>query len=300
MTETSRFWGGISTGDAGPYSADEMNEILRYIVGDSSSESVIFKYSGPIISTPGLLVTQTTPASDNVSVGVGTALVHGSFYKNDATVNVAIDANSSGNPRIDTIILEKSWITQTVRIGILKGTPAGSPVAPTLTQTAGSLWQIPLADIAVADSFTTITSSDITVRSNYYPSTSDSLVFDYVNSVGPFAATPGSMVDIHSTLNRTINITNTRVKFTFSIFYTLDTPASSNYFANVYIDGLSAYYQGTEDIFAMSGIYGIASYVGVISGLTPGSNTFRLRHKVTAGYTGSTIRASFILEELAD
>lgn len=165
MTEISRPWTGTTLGDSGPYSADQWAQIYRSAFGNGAADSD----SGPIMGSgaapdPGLTVSATGPASASVNVSAGAALVHGTFYIDDATVNLAIASNVSGNPRIDTIILRKDWTSQTVRLTVLQGTPNATPVATNLTQTDGVLWEVPLADIAVASGFSSLAQSTITPR----------------------------------------------------------------------------------------------------------------------------------------
>jgi hypothetical protein len=100
-----------------------------------------------------------------VKVNIGRAFVDGAWYETDTAETLSIAANNDGSgfARIDTIVLRKSYAAQTVRLAVLQGTPAASPAAPTLTQNT-STWEYPLADVAVANLFTTITNANITDR----------------------------------------------------------------------------------------------------------------------------------------
>lgn len=98
------------------------------------------------------------------------ALVRGSHYdsgSSEITLNLA--ANGSGNPRIDTIVLRLDRSGYTVTEAIVQGTPAASPVAPTLTRDLGAtgVWEFPLVDVAVANGATTISSGNLTTRHWY-------------------------------------------------------------------------------------------------------------------------------------
>jgi len=166
MTEQSRHWDGVLIGDAtlAPYSASEWADQERLEHGQGS----VFPNYGILAGTgggsyPPLSVQAKSPASTNVEVEIGCALVHGYLYENTAALTFTVGANASGNPRIDTLILRVDFVAQTVR-GVLKqGTPAGSPVHPSLQQDT-SFWEIPLADIAVANGFSVINAADITDR----------------------------------------------------------------------------------------------------------------------------------------
>lgn len=169
MTEYGAPFDGLLVGDASvaPYSATEWARIwrMRHGVGTPFPNYGVFKGSGDG-THPALEVRATTIISSNVEVQIGAALVDGRFYENTAAKTLAVAANASGNPRIDTVILRLDYTAQTVRLIVKQGTPAGSPVRPTLTQNATN-WEIPLADIAVANGFATLAQSTITQRQRY-------------------------------------------------------------------------------------------------------------------------------------
>lgn len=166
MTEISRPWTSTTPGDAGAYSQDNWALLQRYLCGSDGDNPD----SGPITGSgvrpdPGLTVTQRgAGANMSVDVSAGSAMVNGTFYNNSAVVNLVIAANASGNPRVDVIVLNKDWSAQTVRLLVVQGTPAGSPVPTAMVQTALTQWQIPLADIAVANGAVSITNANITPR----------------------------------------------------------------------------------------------------------------------------------------
>lgn len=168
MTEISRPWNGTVTGDAGPYSDTDWQELYQAIIGFGANRAnngvILMSGAEP---ADGLKVTENSPNAANVLVASGAALVQGIAYLNDDTETLAIAANASGNARIDTVVLQADYALQTVRLAVLTGTPAASPVAPSLTQSAGVLWEIPIANIAVANGFTTIANSNITQRQEW-------------------------------------------------------------------------------------------------------------------------------------
>jgi hypothetical protein len=96
-----------------------------------------------------------------VKVDTGRAWVAGHFYENDAQRTLAIEANSSGNPRIDRVVVRADFTANTITATIIKGTPAGSPTAPAITQST-SVWDIPLAQVAVANGAVTIAAGNVT------------------------------------------------------------------------------------------------------------------------------------------
>ena len=173
MTQISRFWDGTTTGDAGAYSDAQFAKVIESLTyNHKQSNSLAI---GGIIGTASsgsypLKVYENSPTGMSVKVDKGSYWFLGRLYLSDSIETITIDSNSSGNPRIDSIILSCNYTGQTIRLGIVKGTPSGSPVAPTLTQTIGSLYQYKLADIAVANGATTIVNANITNTgsTNYY------------------------------------------------------------------------------------------------------------------------------------
>lgn len=172
MGETSRFWTGTTIGDAGPYSAAQERELWLYVAGfagggASRNNNAVLLGSGDGVNAP-LAVLPDSPASANVRLAIGSALVLGGYYVNDTIKTpIAIAANASGNARIDTLVLRVDYVAQTIRLNVKQGTPAASPVRPALTQSAGVLWEVPLADVAVANGFTTLAAAQITNYPQY-------------------------------------------------------------------------------------------------------------------------------------
>lgn len=210
MTETSYPQEGILIGDAinAPYSAEEFSlHILANLTGFGRRAD-----NGPIKGYDngvnyGLEVTQTTPASSNITVWTGAAIVQGTVYENDASEVLAIGANASGNPRIDTVVIRKDYVLQTIRAAIRQGTPAASPVPPTLTQTDGVTWEIPLADIRVSNGFSTIVDNNIIPR-HQWVNTGDALYIDGVLNATGATLEDGDVV-IWNTTFRTATTTTT-------------------------------------------------------------------------------------------
>lgn len=169
MTQTSYPWDGQVLGDAtiAPYDAGEWVELWRKLSGAGT----VFVQNGLIQGTGGgtyepLAVNASSPTSVNVEVAPGSALAHDRLYSSSAVEALAVSANASGNPRIDTVVLRTDYVLQTTRLAIKVGTPAGSPTPPALQQDA-SMWEMALADIAVANGFATISQANITPRAHY-------------------------------------------------------------------------------------------------------------------------------------
>lgn len=153
----------------------------------------VFIGSGDGTNAP-LQVNATAVASSNIQVQIGAALVNGRFYENTAVNTLAVTANSSGNARVDTVVLRADYLAQTVRLVIKVGTPAVSPVRPTLQQDT-SIWEMPLADIAVANGFVTISNSNITPRQRYI-STQGAYWQPFAQPLGYYPISTGQQINL--------------------------------------------------------------------------------------------------------
>lgn len=164
MSEFSFPFTGGAGGQDGPYSASFFAAFLEGLFrqDETARADASYLFGSGDGTNAALAVTETSPQSSSVEVKVGKALVNGYYYFNDADKTIAISANTdgSGYDRIDTIVLEVDFINQVVVAKVVEGTAAAAPVAPTLTKSA-SIYQVPLADIDVANLFTTIVNADI-------------------------------------------------------------------------------------------------------------------------------------------
>lgn len=97
------------------------------------------------------------------------AIVRGFRWESGTTpVALALDANTSGNPRLDLIVLRLDRSTFTVRLGKTNGAPASVPAAPAAIQDSGSsgVYELPVATVRVVSSGTSglpsILAADVT------------------------------------------------------------------------------------------------------------------------------------------
>lgn len=207
MTQISRPWEGVVVGDAGAYSDANWQKLYQYIIGVGGLRANV----GPLLGSgtqpyEGLAVQAQNPTTASIDVLSGGALVQGIAYLNDGTETFVITANASGNARIDTVILRADYAQQTVRLAVLPGTPAASPVPPTLTQSLGIMWEIPLADIAVANGFTSISQGNITPRHEWVNAASGLYLDNVLNNSGLTLET-GDLVIWDSSANRAATTT---------------------------------------------------------------------------------------------
>lgn len=209
MTQDSRPWNGISTGDAGPYTDQDWHQLYRYIIGLGGIRNNVGVFLGSGTQpNDGLRVTAQNPVAAFIDVNPGAALVRGIAYINTAIESFPVAVNASGNPRIDTIVVRADYALQTCRLAILTGTPAASPVSPTLTQTPNVLWEIPIADVAVANGFTVLAQSTITPRHEWVNAPPGVYLDSVLNNSG-VVLEDGDVVVWDSTADRAITTTTT-------------------------------------------------------------------------------------------
>jgi hypothetical protein len=123
-----------------------------------------------IIKSDSLAVTQNTPAGLSVLVSSGWAAIVGTTQANmgtyvgfnDGTVTLSVNTADPTNPRIDLVCMTVNDAYYTgslnnVILQVVAGTPAGSPVAPTLPANS-----ISLATVAVGAGATALTNANIT------------------------------------------------------------------------------------------------------------------------------------------
>lgn len=102
-----------------------------------------------------------------IQVAAGDAVVAGVLVESTASTSVVLDANNGSNPRIDTVVLQVDW-SGTATVGgasiiAVKGVNAAAPVPPSLTanRAAGTLWQMPIAQVTVQAGVGQIAAADL-------------------------------------------------------------------------------------------------------------------------------------------
>lgn len=112
--------------------------------------------------------TELKPFGDNsglnVKVPAGQAMVRGHFYFSTAQETLSIATANATNPRIDTVVLELDPTLNSILLKVITGTPASSPLAPTLTQTDSGIYQLPLANVSVPALAGAIAAGNVTDR----------------------------------------------------------------------------------------------------------------------------------------
>lgn len=90
------------------------------------------------------------------SVALGQAMVRGHYYISTGTELLTHGAASGSNPRIDSVVLTLDPAVNSIVLAVVAGTPASSPVAPTLTQTDAGVFQYELAQVLIPTSATSV------------------------------------------------------------------------------------------------------------------------------------------------
>lgn len=180
MSETSRPWQGRisegALGQAGPYSSTQWQQVWETWFGQNNDNRGVLRGVDNELA-----VSASSPADTNVNVASGAGMVQGIWFYNSASLAIPIASNASGSTRIDVIVLRADYTAQTVRIAVVQGTPAAG--IPALTQSAGSIWEIPLAYVTLASGFTTIAASAITDL-RHYANIPTALGINVLNSSG--------------------------------------------------------------------------------------------------------------------
>jgi hypothetical protein len=156
----------------------------------------------------------------NVKVRAGESLVRGHYYKSTAVETLTIAASDLTNPRIDSVVLELDPVANTILLKVLTGTPASSPVAPTLTQTDGAVWQQLIANVNVAANVFSIEAGDVsdertfllssaTIQTELAGKASKTVVVrDTTSDTAITSADNGNIVRLTGSTGRTITINN--------------------------------------------------------------------------------------------
>lgn len=131
--EISMPWDGKTVGDSGPYTSDQWSGIYRGMSGDAPNAGVILTGD---TDNFGLTV-----GTNSVTIGTGKAMVYGRYYENNA--EVALPFSTPAATRYDLVVLRATWIDNKIRLVYREGVDGGTE-PPSLIQSAGSVWEIPL------------------------------------------------------------------------------------------------------------------------------------------------------------
>jgi len=117
-----------------------------------------FQETGVQGSPTGTELTITVTGSDlNLTVAAGQAFIRGHYYIN--TDDLVLAVTSAGtNTRIDIVVVELDPETNTIVTKLVQGEAVSAdPVAPTLTQSATGIYQLPIATLTIPTSTVALT-----------------------------------------------------------------------------------------------------------------------------------------------
>lgn len=119
------------------------------------SNGVFAKYSNQL-----QVIAESDPAM-SVQVSTGRGWINGYFYENTDLFHLAVELADGVLNRIDSVVLQLDFQSRAINLKIKKGTPASSPVAPTLTRN-NDYYELQLATIAVNAGAINVTQAQIT------------------------------------------------------------------------------------------------------------------------------------------
>lgn len=105
----------------------------------------------------------TATATDRqVSVSPGVSFAAGVRAESDAATLLTFAPNNGSQNRIDYIIETRNWVAKSAVLSIKQG--SSSTVPPALTQSGGSLWEMPVATVTVRPGVGQLAPADIVPR----------------------------------------------------------------------------------------------------------------------------------------
>lgn len=142
-------------------------EVFRQFISAAfPTPGVLGVPGGMLVTAPGSGMSVNIAAGSAIVPGVDVAVVQGNYSVfNDAPVNAPLTPSNPTNPRIDLVILtvQDAYYQGAVNapsFQVIAGTPAGSPVAPSVPVSFRDC--LILAQVAVAANAVNITSGNIT------------------------------------------------------------------------------------------------------------------------------------------
>lgn len=138
--EWSGFWttSGVGDGADTGYTQTQLAILLHALAAGGDADTGVEPDYGDALAV--------AAGTEKVTMGTGMAAVYGYLYVNPVDIDFTV-ISPVASTRIDRIVLRADWNTQTVRAVVLEGDEGGA--APSLTQSSGSVWEIPIAQFSV-------------------------------------------------------------------------------------------------------------------------------------------------------
>lgn len=140
MTQKSILWSAPTSGDgAAAYTESEVTRMFKSLVGAVVGSEGVLNGVDNSLAVSG--------SSSPLSVATGSAFVTGYFYWNDAALNVTVPTPVVGTTG-HRVVLRWLASSKTVR-AVLISSSDGVAAYPALTQSAGTQWEITLANLTI-------------------------------------------------------------------------------------------------------------------------------------------------------
>lgn len=117
--------------------------------------------SNGVFVNPATSLKVSASSGMTVSIAAGYGMINAKYINNDSPAYLTLDSADPTNPRKDRIVLGLNYANRNITLYVKKGTAAATPTAPSLTRTAGVLWELSLATITVSAGATAITDANI-------------------------------------------------------------------------------------------------------------------------------------------
>jgi len=141
LAQSSRFWTtGTSNDGASTYGQDDITGFWRDLLSTDRQAS-----EGVLAGVLNELAVSGTASP--IAVASGSALGNGFYYNNSASLSIAVPTPTNGTTA-HRVVLRVSYTARTVRAALLSGTD-GSVVLPALTQSEGTIFEVPLASLTI-------------------------------------------------------------------------------------------------------------------------------------------------------
>lgn len=121
--------------------------------GSLVSSGIFYKVSSNLQVSPGTGL--------GISVAAGIAWINGYRYENTDTLNILLTTANGSNPRIDRVVIRLSKVDRNIKLAVVDGTPATTPVPPSLTRTS-DIYELCIAEVLIPTAATSIVTSNIT------------------------------------------------------------------------------------------------------------------------------------------
>lgn len=157
MAQTSGFFNSQLDGDGNfdrVYLAEQFADYFSTFIGNGVFPNIGSAFS--LLGASGMYV----------SVSSGRAFVNGFWYENSTSETLAIDIADGLLNRIDNIVIRFDFSLRIARLAVIKGTPASTPVAPSIVRDSVH-YDLKLGEVYVAANSSSVPQSTITdTRSN--------------------------------------------------------------------------------------------------------------------------------------